>query len=153
LFARQRAFLLFATGYLYWNLRERLSDCFLLSNYRQKPVIEYLRPLIASALGKACFALVLFPVLLVGCGFTGVQDGMPLIRNMQVSAIATPWGVLYFGGSETNARIVAHEACHIERMRKLGAIRYYWDYVTSTEWACQEERRCGWRGPHPACWR
>jgi hypothetical protein len=92
-------------------------------------------------------------LVLVGCTAYGgtTTAGYPMWKGDPVSAIATPWGPLYFGDAMNDPRIRRHEGCHIQRMQQMGALNFMLRYVTDAVWACREERICGWHGPHPNC--
>ena len=142
----------YLAGLFCWTtLKRSLSDCFNLLRSAPKHNNAYGPGYSRHALMRATFALALLPILIAAPQFGGFQNGYPVIRGVAVTAIATPLGAIYFGDSEKHISVVQHEECHLRKMRKMGAIDYYTRYVTSSEWACNEERRCGWLGPHPAC--
>ncbi len=64
-------------------------------------------------------------------------------------AITTPWGVVYFVENPL-PDLIGHEQCHSQRLREIGALSYYADYLTGG--ACAEEVRCGAKATdHPVC--
>ena len=80
-----------------------------------------------------------------------VDIPLPQWRGYEISAVATPWGPIYFGESMYDPQIRQHEWCHIQRMKKIGTVKFLYRYSTDRAWACQEERICGWTGVHPMC--
>lgn len=85
-------------------------------------------------------------------------------EGYSIAGLATPLGPIFFCGYEQDEQIVAHEMCHIERMEEFGVVSYALRYGVAMdvlrlpeqrekwrEWACREERICGYDGPHPVC--
>jgi len=109
-------------------------------------------------------------LLLAACAsYGGVQGGQPVWDGYTIKAMAFPWGPVYFGPGPPVEFTRRHEWCHVERMWGRG-LSGVWDYTlryglatrvlpaTSEdvvadrrEWACLEERICGYPWPHPVC--
>lgn len=101
---------------------------------------------------KKLLVLVTFTSILSSCSNYRIADEwVPIWKGYQISAIATPWQPVYFGGSWRDPAIRAHEWCHIRRMREIGSAKFMYKYFTDAEWACSEERLCQWEGLHPMC--
>lgn len=81
------------------------------------------------------------------------SDELPRIDGHEVQAVAAPWGPVYFGQATPSPSIVAHEKCHMKQIYAYapGPAAYYIRYVRDKRFACQQERECGWYGPHPMC--
>jgi hypothetical protein len=88
-------------------------------------------------------------VSLAGCAMS--DEGYPIHAGYEIHGVAAPWGPVYFGDEPASAFIVAHEMCHLERIRDYGMTAFYIRYFADKAFACQEERECGFFGPHPAC--
>ena len=97
--------------------------------------------------------LALMAMAIVGCNSYGgaTDEGLPVWQGHEIAAIATPLGPVYFGHSMSDSSIREHEWCHIQRMEQIGTLNFMVRYFNDPEWACREERLCGWDGPHPRC--